>query len=225
MTTTTNPTMRTLAATDLTPGEMYLLLRDAVVPRPIAWVSTVDGEGRCNLAPYSFFNVCSNEPPVLGFAVGPRGRDPATGALVEKDTLANIRATRELVVNIVPEALLVPMVKTSTSLAPGEDEFAFAGLASAPCDIVRAPRVIGAPVAFECELYEIIVIGNHHWVMGEIVRVHLDERIYVGHYKGLDHRVDPLRVESLRPVGRLGRAYYTRLRDLETVLRTDGPND
>ena len=225
MTLTPPPTMRSLASTDLSPAEMYLLLRDAVIPRPIAWVATLDARGGSNLAPYSFFNVCSAEPPVLGFAVGPRGRDPATGALIEKDTLANIRATREMVVNIVPEEMLEPMVKTSTSLAPGEDEFAFAGLQPAPSEVVRPPRVLGAPFAFECTLYDIVVIGTHHWIMGEIVRTHVDERVYVGPYKGLDHRVDPLRVEALRPVGRLGRAHYVRLRELDTVLRTDGPND
>ncbi len=217
--------IRSLDSAELTPTEMYLLLRDSVIPRPIAWVSTVDDAGRSNLAPYSFFNVCSNVPPVLGFAVGPRGKDQETGKLLEKDTLANIRATGEMVVNIVPEELRLPMVTTATSLAPGEDEFAFAGLSSAPSDKVRPGRVLGAPVAFECKLYQIVEVGTHNWVMGEIVRIHVDERIYIGAYKGLDHRVDPLRVAALRPVGRLGRAYYSLLRDVETILRTDASND
>ena len=218
-------TFRSLDSAELSPTEMYLLLRDSVIPRPIAWVSTVDSEGRSNLAPYSFFNVCSNVPPVLGFAVGPRGKDKVTGALLEKDTLANIRATGELVVNIVPEELMELMVKTSTGLAPGEDEFAFAGLSQLPSEKVRPARVLGAPVSFECRLYQIVEVGTHHWVMGEIVRIHVDERLYVGQYKGLNHRIDALRVESLRPVGRLGRAYYSRLREIDTILRTDASND
>ncbi|MBW6493261.1 MAG: flavin reductase family protein [Burkholderiaceae bacterium] len=217
--------IHSLDAADLNPTEMYLLLRDAVIPRPIAWVSSVDVDGRSNLAPYSFFNVCSNVPPVLGFAVGPRGKDKLTGALIEKDTLANIKATGELVVNIVPEELIEPMVRTATGLEPGEDEFAFAGLTQAPSEKVRPGRVLGAPVAFECRLFQIVEVGTHHWVMGEIVRIHIDERIYVGAYKGLNHRVDPLRVEALRPVGRLGRAYYTRLREIDTILRSDASND
>ena len=88
---------RSLATEDLSVNEMYLLLRDSIVPRPIAWVSTIDDQGRSNLAPYSFFNVCSAHPPVVGFAIGPRPRT-ASGAVIAKDTLANIRAHRELVV-------------------------------------------------------------------------------------------------------------------------------
>ena len=215
---------RTLATEDLSVNEMYLLLRDSIVPRPIAWVSTIDDQGRSNLAPYSFFNVCSAHPPVVGFAIGPRPRT-ASGAVIAKDTLANIRAHRELVVNLVPESLLEPMVATSTNLAPGEDEFAHAGLVALPCESVRPPRVAGAPVAFECTLYDVIEIGNHHWVMAQVVRTHVDERIYLGERKGVNHRVDPLQDESLRPVGRLGRANYVRIRDIETVLRVDGPNE
>lgn len=219
------PTTRSLATADLTHDEMYLLLRDSVVPRPVAWVSTVDEQGRANLAPYSFFNVCSAHPPVIGFAVGPRPPAPANDGAEAKDTLANIRATREMVVNMVPEAMLEPMVRTSKNLAPGEDEFTYAGLTPAACESVRAPRVAGSPVVFECTLYDIIEIGNHHWVMGEVVRTHVDDRLYLGLYKGLNHRVDTMKVESLRPVGRLGRANYVRIRDIETVLRADGPND
>lgn len=219
------PTTRSLATADLTHDEMYLLLRDSVVPRPVAWVSTIDEQGRANLAPYSFFNVCSAQPPVIGFAVGPRPPAPANGKAEAKDTLANIRATREMVVNMVPEAMLEPMVRTSKNLAPGDDEFAYAGLTPAACESVRAPRVAGSPVVFECTLYDIIEIGNHHWVMGEVVRTHVDDRLYLGLYKGLNHRVDTMKVESLRPVGRLGRANYVRIRDIETVLRADGPND
>ena len=107
----------------------------------------------------------------------------------------------------------------------GCDLTQLAGLTPAACESVRAPRVAGSPVVFECKLYDIIEIGNHHWVMGEVVRTHVDERVYLGQYKGLDHRIDSMKVESLRPVGRLGRANYVRIRDIETVLRADGPND
>jgi flavin reductase (DIM6/NTAB) family NADH-FMN oxidoreductase RutF len=217
--------MRSLPSSALTGNEMYLLLRDSVLPRPIAWVSTVDAAGRSNLAPYSFFNVCSADPPVLGFSVGARGRDPASGQWLPKDTLANVRDTREMVVNIVPEALIDEMVRTSAGLQPGDSEFAFAGLSPAPSTAVRAPRVLGAPVAFECRLYGILEIGSSWWVMGEVVHVHVDERVYVGRHKGMNHRVDLTQLESLRPVGRLGRAQYVRLRQIETLLRPDGPND
>jgi flavin reductase (DIM6/NTAB) family NADH-FMN oxidoreductase RutF len=218
------PPTRSLSADALTPDEMYLLLRDSVLPRPIAWVSTCDTQGRSNLSPYSFFNVCSAEPPVVGFSVAGKGRD-ARGQPVPKDTLANIRATGEMVVNIVPESLMLPMVATATNLPPGESEFAFAALPEAPSTIVAPPRVAGAPVALECTVYSILEIGASWWVMGRVVHVHVDDRVYLGKHKGMDHRVDLLRDEAMRPVGRLGRALYVKLRDIETVLRQDGPND
>jgi flavin reductase (DIM6/NTAB) family NADH-FMN oxidoreductase RutF len=218
------PPTRSLSADDMAPDAMYLLLRDAVLPRPIAWVSTIDPQGRTNLSPYSFFNVCSSDPPVVGFSVGGKGRD-ARGQPVPKDTLANIRATGEMVVNIVPESLMLPMVETSANLAPGESEFEFAGLPPAPSTRVKPPRVAGAPVAFECTVYSILEIGTSWWVMGRVVHAHVDERVYLGTQKGVPHRIDLMRDESMRPVGRLGRALYLKMREVETVLRRDGPND
>jgi len=220
----TLPPTRSLPAEALSADEMYLLLRDSVVPRPIAWVSTVDPQGRSNLAPYSFFNVCSSDPPVLGFSVGGLGADER-GQQRAKDTLVNIRATREMVVNLVPESMLEPMVLTSSALPPGASEFDFAALPPAPATRVRPPRVAGAPVAFECTTYGIMEIGSSWWVMGRVVHVHVDDRIYVGPRGAQNHRVDPLRDEAMRPVGRLGRALYTRLRDFVTVRRPDGPAD
>jgi flavin reductase (DIM6/NTAB) family NADH-FMN oxidoreductase RutF len=128
-------------------------------------------------------------------------------------------------VNIVPESLAEPMVRTSTDLPPGESEFALAGLDEAPSLHVRPPRVAGAPVAFECRLHDIVPLGTYHWVMARIVHLHVDERAYLGTRKGVNHRIDLLRVQGLRPLGRLGRANYVRLREIETILRSDGPND
>ena len=213
-----------LSAADLTTNEMYLLMRDAIVPRPIAWVSTVDPQGRSNLAPYSFFNVCSSEPPILGFSVGGAGRDER-GQPQAKDTLVNLRANGECVVNIVPEALMLPMVETSAALAPGDSEFAFAKLPEAASTTVRPPRVAGAPVAYECVVHASVELGASWWVMVRVRHVHVDERVYLGRVKSLNHRIDVLRDPSMRPVGRLGRALYCRIRDEETILRRDGPND
>lgn len=218
------PPTRSLPASALRPDEMYLLLRDSVMPRPIAWVSTVDADGVANVAPYSFFNVCSSDPPVLGFSVGYKPRDER-GRPRAKDTLANIRANGEMVVNIVPESLMVPMVATSADLASDESEFEYAKLDPAPSSVVRPPRVAGAPVAFECTSFSILEIGSSCWVMGRVVHVHVDERVYLGERKGLAHRVDLLADESMRPVGRLGRANYLRLREIESVLRRDGNNE
>jgi flavin reductase (DIM6/NTAB) family NADH-FMN oxidoreductase RutF len=217
------PTVEVSAAA-LTPNEMYLLLRDAITPRPIAWVSTVDVAGRSNLAPYSFFNVCSPDPPIVGFSVGSAGRDER-GQPRPKDTLLNIRATGEMVVNIVPESMMLPMVETSTGLPHGESEFEFAKLPEAPATTVRPPRVAGAPVAYECTVHSILELGGSWWVMAQVRHVHVDERVYVGRVKALNHRIDLLRDTAMRPVGRLGRALYCRIRDEETILRRDGPNE
>lgn len=218
------PPTREIRPADLSPNELYLLLRDAIVPRPIAWVSTIDRQGRSNLAPYSFFNVCSPQPPIIGFSVGGAGRDER-GQPKPKDTLVNIRANGEMVVNIVPESMMLPMVETSTGLPPGESEFAFANLPEAPATTVKPPRVAGAPVAYECTVHSILELGGSWWVMGLVQHVHVDERVYLGEVKGVRHRIDVLRDTAMRPVGRLGRALYSRIRDEETILRRDGPND
>ena len=218
------PPTRSFDVADVPRDALYLLLRDSVLPRPIAWVSTVDRAGRTNLAPYSFFNVCSPDPPVLGFSVGGAGED-ARGQPLPKDTLVNIRATGEMVVNVVPEAMMGPMVRTSAALPPERSEFDFAELPAAPSTRVRPPRVAGAPVAFECTTFGIVEIGSSWWVMGRVVHVHVDERAWVGDSGGRRFRVDLMRDAATRPVGRLGRALYARLSDVVAVMRPDGPND
>lgn len=206
------------------PTEMYFLLRDSVVPRPIAWVSTVSDDGVTNIAPFSFFNVVCPWPPILGFSCGPRGDNHNDGKVVPKDTYANIKANGEFVVSIVPEALMDQMVETAADLPPGKSEFAFAGLTEGPSSVVRPPRVAGAPVSYECKLYGIVDAGMNKWIMGSVVHSHIDESVYVGRRGNEDHRVDLLEKIETRPVGRLGRANYVRLREIETRLRRDGPN-
>ena len=212
-----------LATADFQPTEMYFLLRDSVVPRPIAWVSTVSAEGVPNIAPFSFFNVVSPSPPVLGFSCGPRG-DNHAGDWIPKDTYANIVATGEFVVNIVPEHLMDEMVKTAADLAPGDSEFRYAGLAEAPSRVVKAPRVAQAPVAYECRVLDILDMGANKWIMGSVEHVHIDEAVYVGRKGEQNHRIDLLEQVPMRPVGRLGRANYVRVREVDTRLRRDGPN-
>lgn len=213
-----------LSTTDFQPTEMYFLLRDSVVPRPIAWVSTVSVDGVSNIAPFSFFNVVSPYPPVLGFSCGPRG-DNHAGQWTPKDTYTNIVATREFVVNIVPEHLMDEMVKTAADLAPGDSEFAYAALAEAASSIVKPPRVARAPISYECTLYDIVDAGANKWIMGSVQHVHIDEAVYVGRKGEQNHRIDLLETVATRPVGRLGRANYVKLREVETRLRRDGPNN
>lgn len=221
-----DPAPRTisLAAADFEPTEMYFLLRDSIVPRPIAWVSTISDAGQTNVAPFSFFNVVCPDPPVLGFSCGPRGDNHNDQNRLPKDTLLNIRANGEFVVNLSPEALFDQMVKSSEDLPHGQSEFAHSGLREAPSTMVRPPRVAGTPVAFECKVYDILPIGANTWIMGNVVHVHIDEAAYVGTRAGKRHRVDVLEHIAQRPVGRLGRANYVRLREIETRLRKDGPN-
>lgn len=211
-----------ISATELNAADMYLLLRDAVMPRPIAWVSSIDGAGRTNLAPYSFFNVVSPDPPVLGFSVGPRSERSGSDEFERKDTLLNIRENGEFVVNIVPERYIDQMVRTSDPLPHGQSEFIHTQLVETPSTTINPPRVAGATVAFECTTYDIVYIGKSAWVMGRVQMIHVDPGAYIGTKGANQHRIDVLRELELRPVGRLGRANYVRLREIETHLRKDG---
>lgn len=213
-----------LSASDFNPTEMYFLLRDSVMPRPIAWVSTINAAGQTNIAPFSFFNVVCPEPPVLGFSCGPRGDNHNNPLRLPKDTLINIRANGEFVINLSPESLFDEMVKSADGLPHGQSEFAHAGLQEVPSSVVRPPRVAGTPVAYECKVYDILDVGANAWIMGSVVHIHIDEAAYTGTRGEQRHRIDLLKNIAQRPVGRLGRANYLRLREIETRLRKDGPN-
>lgn len=141
-----------------------------VAPRPIGWISSMDAEGRVNLAPYSFFNAVSDHPPMVMFS---------SGGL--KDTAANIQATGEFVCNLVTRALAEKMNCTSASLPHGISEFEFAGLAGAPSRVVRPPRVAEAPAALECRLVRMIQLEDlsgakleQYVTIGQVVGVHID---------------------------------------------------
>ncbi len=199
--------MPTFAAAGLTPTENYKLLSGSVVPRPIAWVSTVDAAGVRNLAPYSFFNAVSANPPVVCFC--PSAREEKDGLRATKDTLANVRATGEFVVNIVSEELAEQMNRTAAQLPPEADEFEAAGLTALPSVEIRAPRVAEAPVQMECRLQQIVEIGalpgGGSLVLGEVVRWHIRDDAW---REGM--HVLP---EALRAVGRMAGSTYVRTRD------------
>jgi len=222
-TTSSEPTI-SLSVDDFDPSEMYFLLRDSVLPRPIAWVSTVSRDGVHNLAPFSFFNVCCPSPPVMGFSCGPRGDNHNLEAIVSKDTLQNIRDTGEFVINISTEGLFEPMVDSAQDLPATVSEFDALGIASLPCDLVGARRVALTPIAFECRLNNILPLGKNHWVMGDVGKVHILERVYQGERDGKRHRVDLMKESAMRPLGRLGRAFYCKLTDVMLRARKNGPN-
>lgn len=177
--------------------DAYKFLIGSVVPRPIAWISTVGADGVNNLAPFSFYTVASRNPPTLAVSIGPRTDDQAP----QKDTLKNIRDTSEFVVNVVSMPLANSMYESSLGHAPDADEFAAADLTPAECEIVKAPRVSEALISTECVLDRIIEVGSDHLVLGRAVRFHIRDELYA------DGRVD---LESLDPLGRLA-GNYTKL--------------
>ena len=141
-----------------------------LAPRPIGWISSLDAQGRVNLAPYSFFNGFGSNPPIVGFTS--EGR---------KDSLANVEATGEFVCNLVSRPLAEAMNLTAAPLPSGTDEMAFAGLEAAASRCVRPPRVALSPAALECRLLQVVEIRDlagaptgGHLVLGQVVGVHID---------------------------------------------------
>ena len=171
-------------------------------PRPIAFVSTLDKEGRPNLAPYSFFNVFSSTPPVLIFSANSRVRDGKP-----KDSLQNIRETRELVINLVTFSMAHQMALAGLDYDHGINEFEKAGFTPLPSERIKPFRVKESPVQFECRLLEIKALGDHagaaNLVIAEAVLMHFDEKII-----GADQKIDP---QKLDVIGRLGGFHYTRV--------------
>ena len=144
----------------------YKLLAGLVTPRPIAWVTTADEDGKVNAAPFSFFNVFGSRPPVLAFAPG--DKEPG----IPKDTARNIRRTGEFVVNLVDEACAEAMNQTAAVLDFGVSEIEMAGLHTTPSTRVKPPRISEAPVALECREWSTLEIGRNRMVIGLIDRIH-----------------------------------------------------
>lgn len=161
--------------------EPYRLLTALVIPRPIAWVSTLDAEGRANLAPHSFFTVASGEPPIVQFT-----------SVGRKDSLNNVEATGEFVVNLASRALLEPMNASAASVGPDVDEFELAGVTKATSSRVRPPRVAEAPAALECVLHQVIPVGNSFVVMGCVVAATVEEKMLDEHGRPKEWLLDPL---------------------------------
>jgi flavin reductase (DIM6/NTAB) family NADH-FMN oxidoreductase RutF len=179
-----------------------------VAPRPIGWISTLDADGRTNLAPYSFFNALADRPPMVMYSSN--GAKPGLGE--GKDSLANIRETGEFVVNIVSFALKDRMNVSSGHYPAGEDEFARAGLTPAPCEVVNPPRVGEAPASLECRVWKIVELPGESNVMviGEVVGVHIDDAMIDG------GRLD---VTRYAPLARLGYRDYAAVREVFALDR------
>lgn len=181
--------------------DLHQFLLGIVAPRPIAFVSTIDENGTPNLAPYSFFNAFSSNPPIVVFSSNRRVLDNTT-----KDTLHNIRESGEAVINAVSYSILRKMAVCSIQFPSGISEFDKSGLTPIPSHLVSPPRVKESPAHMECKMKEIITLGKHggagHLVICEVVKIHIDENV-VDH----NNRINPHKIDLM---GRMGRAYYTR---------------
>lgn len=191
-----------LEAKQLPQGDMYKILIGGIAPRPIAWAGTRGSDGVNNLAPFSFYNCFSANPPIVGFAPirHPDGR--------KKDTLRNIEHSGCFTLSTVSLNLVNQMSKSAALLAPGQDEFVYAGLTAAQAQHVAAPYVAGALLVFECELREIISFGETAGagtlVLGEIKYIHVKDELYQ------NGRIDFV---ALDPVARLAGNWYSTIHD------------
>ena len=208
-----------VSPSDISHSELYGILLNSVAPRPIAWVSTLSAAGQPNLAPFSFFNVLCVDPPLLGFSPGMRQSKhadppPAEPHAGPKDTLRNIRETKEFVVNIVTYELLHPMNITSGEYDPSVNEFELAKVTPVPSTLVRPARVAESPVSFECKLHQILDFSpaptSGSLVIGEIVSIHMDDA------QIKDGKLDR---NSLDLIGRMGGIQYTRTTDRIELAR------
>jgi len=198
----------------ITPSEhdyrnIYKLMVGAIVPRPIAFVSTISSKGIRNLAPFSFFTGISANPPVICFCPMIRGSDGG-----RKDTLRNIEAVKEFVVNIVSEEFAEQMNACSAEFPPDVDEFEVSGLTPVASDLVKPPRVKESHINMECRLVQIVDVSakplGGSLVIGEVLRFHVDDALFD------NYKIDP---DKLQAIGRMGGPTYTRTTDRFDMIR------
>jgi flavin reductase (DIM6/NTAB) family NADH-FMN oxidoreductase RutF len=201
----------------LSPAQLQGYLQSAVAPRPIAFASTVDMNGKPNLSPFSFFNVFSSNPPILVFSPARRVRNNTT-----KHTLENCEATKEVVINVVNYDIVQQASLSSTEYPEGVNEFLKSGLTMLPSDMVKPYRVAESPVQMECKVNEIIALGNQggagNLIICEVVKIHIHENILDDKNMIDQHKIDL--------VSRLGGNWYSRsnqgLFEVEKPLTTLG---
>ena len=212
-----NEFMISIEPKELSPVKLQAYLQSAVAPRPIAFASTIDINGKPNLSPFSFFNVFSSNPPILVFSPARRVRNNTI-----KHTLSNCEATKEVVINVVNYDIVQQASLSSTEYADGVNEFLKSGLTMLPSDLVKPFRVAESPVQFECKVNEIIALGTEggagNLIICEVVKIHIKETI-------LDENgmIDQYKIDL---VSRLGGNWYSRsnqgLFEVEKPLTTLG---
>jgi len=196
--------------------DIYKMMIGLVVPRPIAFVSTVSVEGVRNLAPFSFYNAICGAPPVVCFSIAVRAPKPEAGLLAIKDTLRNIRETGEFVINVVTENIAEGMNAAAAEVPAHVDEFAMAGLTPLASEVVQAPRVAEARAQMECRLLQVVPVGRVDegegatLVIGQVVRFHVRKGIFE------KFRIDP---DKLQAVGRMAGNSYIRTREHFELIR------
>lgn len=192
--------------------DAYQLLISSVVPRPIAWVSTISEDGIPNLAPYSFFMALTGDPPMLAISCNWRRTTNS-----KKDTLTNVEATGEFVINVATEAMSAKINLTSAELPPEINEFSQVGLTQLNSEVVKAPRVAESPINIECKLNQVVYLGREGnqagLIIGEAVMWHVQDE-FLTPQKTVD-------VTKLHAIGRLSYSYYTRTNDLFEMRRPD----
>ena len=195
--------MRTLDPVQIAPSDIYKLMIGMIVPRPIAFVSTIDAAGVSNLAPFSYFSACSSNPPVVCFCTAVRS-DPRP----YRDTLRNIEDTGEFVVNMVSEEFAEKMNLCAAEVPPEVDEFELSGLTPLASNLVKPPRVAESKAQMECRLHRIVRVsdkpGGGILVLGEVLRFHVLDSIIDG------YKIDP---DRLNAIGRMGGPMYLRTHD------------
>ncbi|WP_264521093.1 flavin reductase family protein [Flavobacterium sp. N1994] len=188
---------------------VYKLLTGAIIPRPIGWISTVNEEGINNLAPFSYFNAVGDDPPHVMFSTGISNN-------IHKDTLTNVLATKQFVVNMVTEELVEQMNITAKAVPYDVDEFELASVTPIPSQKVKPMRVKESPISFECELVHHYFLEDHKQggaciVIGRIIMMHFDDAVLLDNYK--------INLENYKPVARLAGSNYAKIGELFSVKR------
>jgi len=194
---------------NLEQSAIYKLLTGAVIPRPIGWISSISEDGINNLAPFSFFNAIGDDPPHVMFSTTQGGNS-------NKDTLNNVLANKQFVVNMVTEATVERMNQTSQAFLPDEDEFKMAGLTPIDSIKIKPKRVKESPITFECELVHHYSLENHKFggatmMVGKIIMMHIDESILLDNHK--------INLDVYKPVARLAGSNYAKLGEIFSIKR------